>query len=161
MRDMTGNCPPGNGDNGDCTQDEVDEYGACGPAMCDAEYKACLGNDYKSGAIGGSCETYMKCLRACDCGDSACSQACGAPAGDCQSCLLTLGSCTQSKCPVPACFTSGGTAGTGGTDTKTCADLTACCAGKSGDDKSTCDSLVNASQGMDIACNAYYMAAGC
>ena len=147
-----------------CTQSEIDSYNNCNFSMCDAEYQAALGSGYKTGSYAGACGTYITCTTACPCGDSACTQKCGLPDMACQTAIGKASSCSQMKCPQPACFksggtsgTSGGTSGTSGTTMHTCAELMACCA-KIADAsiKSACDQTYTAVMASESNCNAVY-----
>lgn len=160
-RDENGNCIP---ETSTCTQAEQDAYTDCLTTMCDAPYKKCLGDGYKTGNFGGPCGTFIECSNACDCDDTACTQAC-TPSSECTSCLTNdVSPCVQ-KCEIPECYTGGGAGlpegGIPGAG-KTCADLKACCDAKpAGQAKDTCNQLLMASQNMDIACGAYYTASSC
>lgn len=141
-RSKTGDCPSS---TSTCTQSELDTYVSCTTTQCDAQYKDCFGANYQSGTWAGKCQTFMTCTTACKCGDTACTQACGTPTGDCAACYGTLGACTTSKCPIPKCM-MGGAADAGTTSGKTCADLKTCC-----------DSIADATK--KAACTAGYDAA--
>jgi hypothetical protein len=146
-----------------CTQAEVDTYNNCNFSMCDAEYQAALGSGYKTGSYSGACGTYLTCVNACACGDTACQQKCGLPDSACQTALGNASTCSQTKCPQPACFKSGTDAGTSGTSgssgsvAHTCADFASCCAAKSGSDQTTCQQVYDAIKGSgDASCNAAF-----
>lgn len=140
-----------------CTQAELDAYGQCPIDKCDAELQKCFGNGYKTGTFGGACATYISCTQKCECNDTTCTQKCGLPDEGCQTCLQEYGSCTQSKCPAPACLTQGTSSSSGGAG-KTCADLETCCNGLTdATKKSTCLQTLNAIKASgDAACNAAY-----
>ena len=151
----SGGC--GGGGGNDCP-----EYTNCAQAKCDSAYQECLGSGYKTGSYaGGKCETYMKCVTACNC-DTTCTSKCTMDS-TCQGCMTgTLASCTTSNCSaeLQKCAGTGG-AGSGGAGAGgasgggTCADLQACCNKLSGSDKTTCDSAYNGVKaGGDAACNS-------
>ena len=151
-----------------CTQSEIDSYNNCNFSMCDAEYQAALGSNYKTGSYAGACGTYITCTTACPCGDSACTQKCGLPDMACQTAIGKASSCSQMKCPPPACFksagtsggtsgTSGGASGTSGTTMHTCADLATCCAAiADASTKSGCDAAAMSAGTNESTCNSYY-----
>ncbi len=80
-------------------------YEACLQDACDAEYRACLGEGYRSGAMTGPCAQSVRCAQACAC-DDACLAACAdqqdASCGECIRGLLH--SCVaRSGCAQPVC----------------------------------------------------------
>ncbi len=153
-RAINGDCPSS---TSTCTQAEFDAHISCATTQCDAEYQECLGPNYKNRTFGGKCATLIACVTACICGDDACEQACGAPQGDCMTCIVTASQCTSSKCTIPKCMQMD-VNGTDGGAPKTCADLKACCDSTADSAKKAgCDAVYNAVKGFgDIACNANY-----
>lgn len=148
------------GNTTSCTQAELDAYGQCPMNNCDAELQECFGPGYKTGSFSGACSTYITCTQKCGCGDTACAQACGTPDAACTSCLQKYSTCTQAKCPPPACLT-GGSSGSSGAGGKTCAQLQTCCNGLTDSAKKTqCLQYYDAVKGSgDTACNAIYATA--
>jgi hypothetical protein len=162
--------------------DNCPDYTACVENACSAEYEQCMGAGYKQGDFtGGACADWLDCTTACNC-DQACAAAC-TQSSACTSCLTgTIGNCVfGSNCLGLALACSGngaggsgsGGAGSGGAGNgaggdlgvggipgldgaKTCADLQACCATKSGDAKQTCDSAFMSSQNIDLVCSLAY-----
>lgn len=137
-----------------CTQAELDNYGKCPIEQCDAEYQACLGSGYKSGAFTGPCKAYFDCTNACACGDTACLTKCTQDSA-CTSCLTQkVAPCTQSKCPPPSCLTGGTTLPTsdaGSSSGTACADLDACCAQMTGADKDQCTQIATSAKSAGAA----------
>ncbi len=148
----SGGCDPAKQGGNDCPA-----YTNCAQSKCDAEYKDCLGASYKTGSFaGGKCETYMNCVVACNC-DTTCTQKCQMDA-TCQTCMTTtLSGCVTSQCSaeLQQCAGTGGATGTGGASGGgTCADLAACCASLSGNDKTNCETTYNQIRaGGDSVCN--------
>lgn len=150
-----------NGNTSSCSQAELDAYGQCPINNCDAELQECFGPGYKTGTFGGACSTYITCSQKCACGDTACQQACGLPDQACQTCIQKYSTCTQAKCPPPACLGTGsssGTSGSSGAGGKTCAQLQTCCNGIADSaKKTTCLQYYDAVKASgDSACNAVY-----
>ena len=134
----------------------------CMTTKCDSAYQACLGAGYKTGNYsGGACQTYMDCVTACDCSDSACYEGCSDKIGKdmsdpCLSCLVNnLGSCEMANCAAE-CGISSGLGGAGGGSGAGCAALSACCAALGADSplKTSCDSVLAANN--DTACSTTY-----
>jgi hypothetical protein len=158
LKPVNGVCPPSS--TSTCKQADLDTYSNCIIGKCDSAYRTCLGDGYKTGTFGGACGTYVACTQKCNCGDTACTTACGQPPAECTSCLTgTLAACvTGSGCSTPACYTTtslpdGGLPGGGGT----CADLMRCCASMTGQMKTACDMQYNAVKaGGDSACGAAF-----
>jgi hypothetical protein len=156
-----------------CTAEQNKTYSDCVINACDAQYKSCLGNDYKSGTFGGPCASYFSCVTKCGCTDQACRTACMIPA-ECQTCIVgQLAPCVVgAACTAPTCNGgSGGAGGAGGAGGGgggggTCADLAACCAAMTNAQiKMACMAQYNAVKGAggDPACNSVvsaYRAAG-
>jgi len=144
-----------------CTSAEINTYSNCVLAACDTDYKTCLGPNYKTGSYSGVCATYVGCINACACNDTACSTACGLPDTSCETCLSQIATCS-STCTLPACYlttgaggTSGGLGGSTGTVVGgTCADLLACCNASSASLKATCMQAYTSEMqlGGDLAC---------
>ena len=105
-----GTCAPA---NNTCTAAETNAYSTCVQNACDASYRTCLGPNYRTGSYSGPCGAYYNCFGACACNDTACILACGLPVAECQTCLLTIQTCTNT-CTQPACFSTTGTGGTSG-----------------------------------------------
>jgi hypothetical protein len=112
------------------------------------------------------CGSYMTCQNACPCNDSNCVIACGLPSAECQSCLLSFGSCTGT-CTAPACFSGGsGTggstgSGTGGSTGSGTGGSTGSGTGGSTGSGASCAALsacCNATTDMTLktVCSAYY-----
>jgi hypothetical protein len=134
-------CPSTNASS--CKQSDVDAYGTCVQGKCGAETKLCFGDNYQNGTFAGACATWAACYGKCACGDTACRTACGAPTGECTSCLLKISTCTTtSGCTPPVCTADAGSTPVGGS----CADLQACC-----------NSIANAQ--VKASCNAQVTAA--
>ncbi len=113
-RTATGECATsGSSDAGSkCTEAEVKAWGDCAVTKCDAEFKTAYGSDYKSGTYGGACGDYQKCVVACNCGDTACAQACGQTLlsnTSCTSALTTAGQCVNNNCKLTCASLDGGT----------------------------------------------------
>ncbi|MCA9584394.1 MAG: hypothetical protein KC657_03455 [Myxococcales bacterium] len=142
---------------GTCTEAEGKPYADCVIGKCDTQYQECYGPGYKTGTYGGSCGPYLTCVQKCACDDTACFQACGAPQGDCQTCLQKVSTCVQgSGCQAPACASVQPDAGGGGG--KTCADLAACCAKIADNTKKTqCQGTYDQVKASgDATCNLVY-----
>ena len=140
-----------------CDEAETEAYGTCVADKCDADYKLCLGPDYRSGKYSEVCGEYYTCLAKCDCRDNACFSACGVAPADCQLCLGNhLTYCAQnSGCKQPSC-TGNADAGQLGT----CADLAKCCAAITDSTyKTLCQSEYNGAKGSgDIICSSFVKA---
>jgi hypothetical protein len=99
------------------------EYQTCLISKCDAQFKACLGNDYSKGTFLGPCADFMKCEMNCPCDatSSACALNCYTAAGStCVPCLLTANSCmTSAGCIEPVCTPGTSTATLTSTSTAT------------------------------------------
>jgi hypothetical protein len=142
-----------------CTAAELKPYTDCVTAACDSTYKQCYGNAYATGTFAGPCGSYITCIQKCNCGDTACYQACGTPSSDCQTCQQGLASCSGG-CTLPACATasssSSSSSSSGGT-AKTCADLQTCCDAITDPTiKSTCQSSHDSAASSDATCNVLY-----
>lgn len=91
---------PGRSPVGTCYQSESE----CSMAAQDV-YVNCLldkcGSEIEA-AKAGPCAEFYGCTVACDCGDTACEQACGVPTTDCQAVAYAAQGCFQ-QCPPPAC----------------------------------------------------------
>lgn len=160
----------GTGTTNTCTAAERNTYETCVQNACNATYTSCLGPNYKTGSYSGVCASYITCLNACPCNDTACLIACGAPSDACVTCL-GQGECGMT-CTQPACYsmTGSGTggrsgSGTGGTSgggtggapaTGTaCAELLACCnASTNATLRMMCTQAVTMSEASDAACAA-------
>jgi hypothetical protein len=145
-----------------CTAAEVQTYSDCVTSKCSSQYSQCYGSGWQSGSYSGPCGTYLTCVSACGCTDTACYGKCTATT-ECSTCLQGVGNCSAG-CTLPACYTagsSGGTSGSSGSAAHTCADLTTCC-GKIADAtmKSSCESAVSGAAGNDATCNSFYPAFG-
>jgi hypothetical protein len=158
-----------------CTDAQLSTYNTCVTNACASSFRTCFGAQYQSGTFSGTCGTWFTCTSACNCGDSACLLACGFPAGDCATCLLSLETCSA-DCTEPACLSGGGgTGGAGGGGTGgipgfdgglpdgfgdgTCADLLGCCnAITNPSSKQQCMTAYTAAmaQGGDAACGLVY-----
>lgn len=70
------------------------------------------------------------------------------PDAACTTCNQKVATCTQTKCPLPSCYTAG---------QKTCADLKACCDKIADSTKKTvCTQTYEAIKTADTSCNAVY-----
>lgn len=138
-----------------CTKAELDSYGSCIMNACKVTYAECYGPNFDKGQFAGACGPTIACFNACECGDVACYSKCPAPSDACTACMEKVADCS-STCQAPACLEEN--PGGGG---KTCADLSACCATKTGDDKETCTMALGAANGNDAACGGLYTALGC
>jgi VHL beta domain len=124
-------------------------YVDCAPAQCDAEYKQCLGADYKNGNFGGPCQAMMECGKACA---NVCAADCKCEPDDaCTACIGDqLATCVLNKCinELYACAdlpppSQGGA----------CSQLTICCGTLASDKKKDCETtLSTAKLGGDTAC---------
>jgi hypothetical protein len=149
-------CGSSSGSN-TCTEAENKAYSDCLTSACDSKYTECFGAGYKTGTFSGPCGTYLTCVNACACNDTACTSKCTAPSA-CTTCLQGIGSCSAT-CTAPACATGGSSGGTsGGTGAKkSCADLQACCAKiTDATKKSQCDQTYNAVKSSEDSCNSIY-----
>lgn len=88
--------PCGIGGTGGLPEGQAKACADCGLASCKAEYERCYGPNWD----GGDCDAFVDCIRACDCEDSACQQAClpRMQEGNCQACALDVVGCQTSKC---------------------------------------------------------------
>lgn len=80
-------------------------YETCLQDACDAEYRACLGDGYRTGVMTGPCARAVRCAQACACED-ACLAACADQQdGSCGECIRgLLHSCVaRSGCAQPVC----------------------------------------------------------
>jgi hypothetical protein len=93
-------------------------------------------------AFNTKCSAYVSCSNRCACGDSDCAQKCTMSA-DCESADEAIERCARAKCALPpAC----------GGSTKTCAELSACCAKiADNDDKTACNA--EAAKGNAVLCS--------
>lgn len=95
-----------------CSPVETAVYGDCLAKACDAAFRRCFGDGYKSGTFSGSCGDYFACFVKCGCGrDKNCVTACGKPPEACSTCSLGFASCAGS-CKAPVCG-GGSTSGPG------------------------------------------------
>lgn len=138
-----------------CTEAELESYGRCVMNACKVTYAECYGPNFAEGQFAGACGPTIACFNACECGDVACYGKCPAPSDACTACMEKVADCV-STCQAPACLDEN--PGGGG---KTCADLSACCATKTGDDKEMCTMALDAAKGNDAACGGIYAALGC
>jgi len=102
-RDVFGECTNTGGHT--CTG--LDEYQTCVESHCDADFKTCLGPNYKSGDFGGgTCTAYIECAVGCGCDNGPCEANCVANqlTADCESCLTAAIGCQQAtSCTPPVC----------------------------------------------------------
>jgi hypothetical protein len=122
---------------------------------CASNWQACYGANFTSGDYtGGSCATYMACVRGCGC-NTTCLQGCSADSA-CTSCLSDAQSCSR-----VACLSSLDTCTNGALDAgHPCSDLANCCAGLPDEQKrNTCDQDV--ALAVDSLCNASWSTLGC
>jgi hypothetical protein len=155
-----------------CTADQT-AYEQCLINKCDADYAACFGAGYKSGAFGGPCGPYVQCVLACPCDSNhaTCEQNCFPKAtSECMTCGQTVDTCENNSGCVDPCAGSGGggqggsgqggsgqggtgLGGTGGTGTTvTCAQLKDCCAKlPAGQAQTGCLALANAGNEANCA----------
>jgi hypothetical protein len=135
---------------GETVDSKCQPYVDCAPAQCDAEYKQCLGADYKNGNFAGPCQTFMECGKACS---DVCASDCNCKPDDtCTTCLTdTLASCVLNKC-INELYSCAGLPppSEGGS----CAQLTICCGTLASDKKKDCETTLSSARvGGDAACN--------
>lgn len=137
-----------------CTEAEMKPYSDCLLSKCDAAYKKCYGDGYRSGSFSGPCGTWIACVQKCDCSDTGCILACQSDDA-CQTCASEVESC-HDTCEEPECSKQGvPDSGDGGS--ATCADLQACCDSmEPGEKKDGCQSAKDGSNGDDATCAQYY-----
>jgi hypothetical protein len=143
-----------------CHQGQIDVQNACLVRSCEAEFKRCIGDEWRNGRWSGACGPYLQCVNACPCSDTACLAACGpsGPPPACVDCLMTGPTqCQMNMCPQPACYlpsADGGVgaptdAGGGGSE---CQALAGCCAQITDDNfKMSCTAAV--SEGTAAKCD--------
>ncbi len=153
-------------DYGSCSKAEVDSFLKCVGGRCGDKYAVCYGSGYASGVFSGPCGEVATCQNACACDDTACQKACAPKQTlECVTCLGPVGQCVQAECGFPMCMAPPNDGGVAGafdsgvaTGTKTCVDLTACCASLADASKrETCNKQYDAVKGFgDTYCNSVY-----
>jgi hypothetical protein len=165
-------CASGSSSNTTCS--------SCLQDKCSAAQKKCYGEDFN----GGVCQSYSSCvLNAPDpCMPTGCAQ----PSGDCQACIMEIGTCfTQNCASICAAGSNNGTGGsgsgtggssngtgasssgtgaspsgtgaTGSTGGGTCTKLNACCGRiTQADLKTACVNAYSASSGSESLCSSIY-----
>lgn len=154
-----GGASGGSGGGGGCSGsggNDCPDYTNCEQTKCDSAYQDCLGAGYKTGSFtGGKCETYMKCVTACNC-DTNCTKNCTMDSA-CQGCMTgPLQTCVTSNCSaeLQKCAGTGGSGSGGASGGGTCADLESCCNKLSGSDQTNCMTTYNQIKAAgDAVCN--------
>jgi hypothetical protein len=137
-----------------CTGEQA--YLDCLQAACGTQYKDCFGNDYMSGVFGGKCGDYLTCLMACPCDATAssCESNCTnlvLTNAACQTCLLTMGLCTQGAGCQQPCQGTGIDAGPAAG--ANCTALAACCSSLDASLAPTCQTALAAAGGVETTCS--------
>jgi hypothetical protein len=141
----------------------MEAYTSCVQTMCDAQYRTCMGDNYRQGDFTGSpCEAFLTCTtNAPDPCNADCTQD-----AECQDCLTNVGQCATACISLLDC--GAGSLPEGGLDlpdasvpnidlNKTCDDLSTCCASLPSAEQASCESTLTQLRSFgDAACASAY-----